>query len=104
MGFFPLCLTKDVVKHARCTAPTSCIFQLQTDHKGTSDFSDFTPDERTINSLAHENACKIWLLTPEKAMLLKRSSAEVTNHSLLFQTPPSPSYDSTGKVNFCDLD
>lgn len=66
---FPISLhlTRDVVEHTCCTHTTLYVFQLQINYKSISVFSDFTQDERNINSLAHENAYKPWLLPWEKA-------------------------------------
>lgn len=66
---FPISLhlTRDVVEHTCCTHTTLYVFQLQINYKSIAVFSDFTQDERNINSLAHENAYKPWLLPWEKA-------------------------------------
>lgn len=56
----------DVVENTHCTRTTSYVFQLQINDKSVSTFSDFTQDERNINSLAQENVYKPCLLPWEK--------------------------------------
>lgn len=99
---FPISLhfSRDVVEHTHCTLTMPYVFQLQLNYKGISAFSDFTQDERNINSLAHEMPTKPDSCLEEKP--LRRYAAGVTRYSSLFQMLPSLSYDGT-VTNLCGL-